>query len=68
MSRDILVFDAGDFVGKVEIEDPDSDNSNIMAIVKANLDGKEVDVLYILDMDYGIVIPEHIAKTIYNLV
>ena len=70
MSRKILVFDAGECVGQVEIEDPCSDHANVMvmAIIKATINGKELDVLYILDMDYGIVIPEHVAKTIYNLV
>jgi len=68
MKKTILVFDAGKCVGELEIEERSSDHANVMAIVKANINGKEIDVLYILDMDYGIVIPEHVAKTIYNLI
>lgn len=66
MTKEILVFDKGTCVGQVEVEIAVEDF--VVAFAVLTEDGSSLYVLYLPDMDYGIVISKevycHIEKNI----
>jgi hypothetical protein len=67
MEEAVLIFDEGKKVGTILLETNYS-NRGVMSVIECNFDGEELDILHILDMSYGIVIPKHIADIIRNTV
>jgi hypothetical protein len=63
MKKCILIFDKGEQVGFEKIDSIAPENDSI-EVVKAFINLEYIDVLYVRDMDYGIVIPKHIADKI----
>jgi hypothetical protein len=61
----INLFDAGKYIGIVK-SDTTMNDSSLMEILNVTINGKDVDVLHLRDMDYGIIIPKHIANLIDN--
>lgn len=56
MTKEILIFDKGDCVGQVEVEIAVEDL--VSAFTCLTEDGSPLYVLYLPDMDYGVVIPK----------
>jgi hypothetical protein len=61
MERKILIYDKGKLLGSVE-DNEDIPQDTILCLFDTTLNGKHLEVLHVLDMDYGIVMPAHIAK------
>jgi hypothetical protein len=61
VKRSIEIFDNGKIVGLVEINTEFGDDS-LMELINGTINDKPVTVLHVRDMDYGMVIPEHIAE------
>jgi len=66
MTKYILIFDHGEQVGFEKIES-NVKGDIVTEVVKADINGQEVDVLHLLDMDYGIIIPAHIADKLRGI-
>lgn len=58
MTKEILVFDKGTCVGQVEVEIAVEDLVSVFTCLTE--DGSPLYVLYLLDMDYGIVISKEV--------
>lgn len=65
MIKDIMIFDKGKYICTIR-EDIDFSNGEMVqllsTVINAELIERElIDILYVKDMDYGIVIPRYIA-------
>lgn len=54
MTKEILIFDKGDCVGRVEVDVATDDL--VCAFTCLAEDGSPIYILYLADMDYGIVV------------
>jgi hypothetical protein len=68
MEKYILIFDKGEQVGIEKIDSIIEKEDVQMEVLKAFVKGEEVDVLHVKDLDYGIVIPRHVADRLRELV
>lgn len=66
MTKEILIFDKGDCVGQVEVDVATDDLVSTFTCLAE--DGSPIYIVYLADMDYGIVISKeiycHIEKNI----
>ena len=61
---DVMVFNTGNFIGVVEIPEPDK-RELVSLFEKVQLNDKEiVDILYFRDVNYAIVITENMVEYI----
>ena len=65
MIKDIMVYESQKYVCTIR-EDVDLGDGSMLQLLTAVLNeglmgGRIIDILYVKDMDYGIVIPKHIA-------
>ena len=56
MTKEILVYDKGECVGQVEIDAETDDLVSILTCI--NEDGSPLYVVYLGNMEYGIVVPK----------
>lgn len=69
---DIMLFDKGEYIGIVRTDKKIKDGAimEVWTVVidkSENLQFQTIDVLHVRDMDYAIVIPDHIAVQIRNV-
>lgn len=63
----IMVFDKGVYIGMLDTEDHE-EIDHIMTLITVTLpDNNTSTVLYIKDMDYGIIISDTIASKMYDI-
>lgn len=68
MKSEIMIFDAGKYVCLIKTESHFKDGS-VMEILNVTLpDGKNVELLHVQDMEYGIIIPDNVGQHIRNIV
>jgi hypothetical protein len=60
MEREILIFDKGEKICSV-MDCESHPQDTLMCLLSIDYEGEKLDVLQILDMDYAIVIPRHVA-------
>jgi len=60
IGKEIPIYDKGKLICSV-VTDIDHSKDSMMCLLTVNYKSKKYDVLHILDMDYGIIIPNHIA-------
>jgi len=65
MIRTIPIFDNGEFKDHIET-DVDLQDGALMELITARdlTNDKDITILHVRDMEYGIIIPEHIAREI----
>lgn len=56
MTKEILIFDKGDYVGKVEVDVATDDLIRSFSCIAE--DGSAIYVILFADMEYGVVIPK----------
>lgn len=61
MNKDIEIHDKGELIGRAIIDFDDASKS-LMAVYEIMFDERKLNVLFIKDMDYGVVIPEDTAN------
>jgi hypothetical protein len=65
---DLKIFNGEEFLGSIKLETNIKEGA-IMEIIQAHpIGGEQLDVLRVKDMDYGIVIPTHIASIMNTVV
>lgn len=66
MRKYIEIYDGESKIGFVETES-EFPNESVFELIDVTIKEKKVVIFHILDMDYGIIIPTHIAETIKRI-
>lgn len=62
MKKSILIFDAGELICSVMVE-IDNTKLNTTGRIHISYEGKEYEVMYVMGMEYGIIVPALIHVT-----
>ena len=65
--RDIPVFDKGKLLCWIRADITPKEDS-VMQLIRVTFEDKAIEVLYLFDMDYGIVLTHKVAQQIHNIV
>jgi len=61
-----MIYEAGKLIGQTET-DSIFKNDAVAELIKVTIEGKQVTVLHVKDMNYGIIIPDHVATIMYDV-
>lgn len=67
MNGYIEIYDDSNMIGLVETKNEFPDDS-VIELIDVTIIDKKATVMHILDMDYGIIIPDHIAEEIHKTI
>lgn len=65
MSQGVILFDIGKQIGTVNMESKVKEGA-LIEITRVIIDNKYATILHLLGLNYGIVIPDHIAAALYS--
>lgn len=63
----IEIFDGHNMIGVVET-DNEFPGESVIELIDATIKGEKVVILHLMDMDYGMIIPNHIADDMKDII